>query len=310
MTAYNETCAAEGSIFWNHRLFLLEGQAKYYDILERTLYNGFLSGTSLEGNTFFYVNPLASDGKFAFNSDNSIDRQPWFGCSCCPTNVVRLFPALPGYIYAVRDEQIYVNLYVGSQTQVHLNESEVSITQETQYPWDGDIKLTITPAQPTTFTLSLRVPTWVQGKPVPSDLYRYLDATPSDITVRVNGETIPVKNDQGYISLHRTWQAGDCVELSMPMPIRRVVAHPQVADCQGKVALERGPLVYAAEGIDNGGQALDLVVPDDMPLTAEFRADILGGITVITGNTFTAIPYYAWSHRGISEMTVWFGRSQ
>jgi DUF1680 family protein len=307
-TAYNETCAAIGSIFWNYRLFLLEGQAKYYDILERTLYNGFLSGISLEGNTFFYVNPLESDGKFAFNSDNFITRQPWFGCSCCPTNVVRLMPSLPGYIYAVRDERLYVNLYVGSQAQLSLVESDVRITQDTSYPWKGDVKLTINPAQPAQFMLSLRVPGWVKGQPVPSDLYRYLDDTPGDVTVRVNSETITAKEDHGYININRTWQSGDIVELTIPMPIRRVVAHPQVDDCRGKVALERGPIVYAAEGIDNGGRALDIVLPDDMQLSAGHRADLLNGITIIAGNTFVAIPYYAWSHRGVSEMAVWLFR--
>ena len=307
-TAYNETCAAIGNIFWNHRMFLLDGQSKYYDVLERTLYNGFLSGISLEGNTFFYVNPLESDGQFAFNADDSITRQPWFNCSCCPTNIVRLMPSLPGYIYALRDERLYVNLYIGSQAQFQLKGSGVQITQVTNYPWDGDVKLTINPAQPTPFTLSLRVPGWVRGQPVPSDLYRYLDNTPGDITVQVNGETITVKEEQGYIGINRTWRSGDVVELTLPMPIRRVLAHPQVADCRGKVALERGPIVYAAEATDNGGRALEIAIPDDMLLTAEHRAGQLNGITVITGNTFVAIPYYAWSHRGVSEMAVWFLR--
>lgn len=307
-TAYNETCAAIGNIFWNHRMFLLDGQSKYYDVLERTLYNGFLSGISLEGNTFFYVNPLESDGRFAFNADDSITRQPWFNCSCCPTNIVRLMPSLPGYIYALRDERLYVNLYIGSQAQFQLKGSGVQITQVTNYPWDGGVKLTINPAQPTPFTLSLRVPGWVRGQPVPSDLYRYLDNTPGDITVQVNGETITVKEEQGYIGINRTWRSGDVIELTLPMPIRRVLAHPQVADCRGKVALERGPIVYAAEAIDNGGRALEIAIPDDMLLTAEHRAGLLNGITVITGNTFVAIPYYAWSQRGVSEMVVWFLR--
>jgi DUF1680 family protein len=289
MTAYNETCAAIGNIFWNYRLFLLDGQAKYYDVLERTLYNGFLSGISLEGNSFFYMNPLESDGQFAFNADDSITRQPWFSCACCPTNVVRLVPSLPGYIYAVRDECLYVNLYIGSQAQLNIAESDVWITQETRYPWEGDVKLTINPARPAPFTLSLRVPGWVKGQPVPSDLYRYLDDTPGMVAVRVNSETITAKEDDGYININRTWRSGDIVELIMPMPIRRVLAHPQVADCRGKVALERGPIVYAAEGIDNGGRALDIATPDDMPLTAEHRAGLLNGITVITGNTFVAI---------------------
>jgi DUF1680 family protein len=306
--AYNETCAAIGSIFWNHRMFLLDGQAKYYDLLERTLYNGFLSGISMEGNRFFYVNPLESDGKFTFNSDNTIDRQPWFGCSCCPTNIVRLMPSLPGYIYAGRDDRLYVNLYIGSQAQIQLASAEVQITQVTDYPWEGAVSLTLNLARPAHFTLSLRVPGWVNGQPVPSDLYHYLDATPGTVSVRVNGETIAVQQEHSYLNIQRNWQPGESVELVLPMPIRRVSAHPQVADCQGKVALERGPLVYAAEGTDNGGRALGLVVPDDMPLTAEHRADLLGGVTVITGDAFMAIPYYAWSHRGVGEMAVWLRR--
>jgi uncharacterized protein len=307
-TAYNETCAAIASIFWNHRLFLLDGQSKYYDVLERTLYNGFLSGISLEGNTFFYVNPLESDGKYAFNSDDTIDRQPWFYCSCCPTNIVRLMPSLPGYIYAISDERIYVNLYIGSQVQLDLNGSSVQLTQVTEYPWDGHVKLTVNPAQPLPFTISLRVPGWVNGQPVPGDLYHYLDDTPEKVGVLINGESIAVQQEQGYINLHRVWQTGDSVEITLPMPIRRVLAHPQLADCQGKVALERGPIVYAAEGIDNNGHALNIVLPDDMPLTAEYRADLLHGVTVITGNSFMAVPYYAWSHRGAGEMAVWFAR--
>lgn len=307
-TAYNETCAAIGSMFWNHRMFLLEGRATYYDVLERTLYNGFLSGISLEGNRFFYVNPLESDATFAFNSDDSITRQPWFGCSCCPTNVVRLMPSLPGYIYATRDHQLYVNLYMGNQTRLQLGGRDIQITQATQYPWQGDVTLTIEPAQSTQFTLALRIPGWVNGSPLPSDLYRYLDDTPADVTVRVNGETVTTQAEQGYITIRRIWHPGDTVELAMAMPVRRVLAHPQVADCQGKVALERGPIVYAAEGIDNGGRALDIAIPDDMPLTAEYRDELLNGITVITGNGFMAIPYYAWSHRGVSEMAVWFLR--
>lgn len=309
-TAYNETCAAIGSIFWNHRLFLLDGQAKYYDILERTLYNGFLSGTSLEGNTFFYVNPLESDGKYTFNSDNTIGRQPWFYCSCCPTNVIRLMPSLPGYIYAMRDDRLYVNLYMGSHAQLEVGGSAVRIVQTTRYPWEGQVSLTVDPAQPTPFTLSLRIPGWVNGQPVPGDLYRYLDAAPAGVTVHVNGETIPTGSGQDYVNITRVWQAGDRVEISLPMPIRRVVAHSQVLDCQGKAALERGPLVYAAEGIDNGGHALNIVVPDDLQLAAEHRPDLLNGITVITGSSFMAIPYYAWSHRGIGEMAVWFSRAK
>ena len=309
-TAYNETCAAIGSIFWNHRLFLLDGQAKYYDVLERTLYNGFLSGISLEGNTFFYVNPLESDGKYAFNSDDTIERQSWFSCSCCPTNVVRLLPSLPGYIYAMGDERIYVNLFIGSQVQLDLSGSKIQLTQVTEYPWDGHVKLTVKPTRPLHFTISLRIPGWVNGQPVPGDLYRYLDDAPGNVRMLINGEKITVQEEQGYINVNRVWQVNDSVEIILPMPIRRVLAHTRVSDCRGKVALERGPIVYAAEGIDNEGHALDIVIPDDIQLTAEHRASLLHGVTVIIGNSFMAISYYAWSHRGISEMAVWFTREK
>lgn len=307
-SAYNETCAAIGNIFWNHRLFLLDGQASYFDVLERTLYNGFLSGVSLAGNKFFYVNPLESNGEYRFNRDDSITRQPWFGCSCCPTNVVRLLPALPGYIYATKDDRLYVNLYIGGQSTCEIGGTEVQIDQETNYPWDGNIKVTVTPSATTAFTLSLRVPGWTQGRPLSSDLYTYLDDTPADVTARTNGDPISIGVTDGYLNIERTWESGDVVELSLPMSIRRVLAHPEVEDCRGKVALERGPIVYAAEGIDNDGRALDLVIPDDLPLTADHRPDLLGGVTVITGDKFMAIPYYAWSHRGQNEMAVWLSR--
>ena len=309
-TAYNETCAAIGSIFWNHRLFLLDGAADYYDVLERTLYNGFLPGIALEGNTFFYVNPLESDGEYRFNRDDSIERQPWFGCSCCPTNVVRLLPSLSGYVYVIHDDSLFVNLLMGNQATLTINDTETEITQTTNYPWDGKVNITLKPAQPVAFTLSLRIPGWVQGKPVPGDLYRYVDDTPGTIELTVNGEAQPVKIEEGYIHLTREWHSGDSLSLNLPMPIRRVIAHPNVPDLVGKVALERGPLVYAAEGVDNGGQVLNQVITDQMPLNSEHRPDLLGGVTIITGEDFLAIPYYAWSHRGVGEMAIWFNRSQ
>lgn len=307
-TAYNETCAAIGNIFWNHRLFLLSGEAKYIDVLERTLYNGFLAGVSLEGNTFFYVNPLEADGQYRFNVEDTMTRQPWFGCSCCPTNVVRLLPSLPGYIYAVRNERLYVNLYIGSEMTVNVNRESVRLTQETDYPWDGRIRLTINPPQSTAFMLSLRVPGWAMGQPLPGDLYRYLDDAPGDVMVWVNGSVIAADAQDGYVNIDRQWQEGDVIEIAFPIPIRRVVSHPAIEDNVGKVALERGPIVYAAESIDNAGQALNLVLPDDTLLSPAYRADLLNGVTVITGNQFMAIPYYAWAHRGTGEMAVWLNR--
>ncbi|WP_228845428.1 glycoside hydrolase family 127 protein [Phototrophicus methaneseepsis] len=309
--AYNETCAAIGSIYWSHRMFLLDGDPKYYDLLERTLYNGFLSGISLSGNEFFYVNPLESDNEYAFNAEHTLTRQAWFNCSCCPTNVVRLLPSLPGYIYATRDDHLYVNLYTGSSMVVSIANQDVRLIQTTTYPWDGTIQLAIDSSEPAHFTLSLRVPGWVNGQPVPtSDLYRYVNDQPGRIALTVNSVSQPVHQEGGYIHLERTWQAGDVVELVLPMPIRRVVAHANIADTRGKVALERGPLVYAAEGIDNGGNALSIFLDDSTHLSAEHHPVFLGGITMITGEGITAIPYYAWGHRGNTTMAVWYKRTR
>lgn len=306
LTSYNETCASIGSIFWNHRQFLLSGEAKYYDIVERTLYNGFLSGISLQGTEFFYVNPLACDAEFRFNREDSMNRQPWFDCSCCPTNVVRLLPALPEYIYAQKDDRLYVNLYINSQTTLKIAGSDVDIEQESNYPWDGTINLRINSTTKTRFKLMLRIPSWVKGKPLPSgDLYRYIDDRPAEISLKLNGESMSVTEDNGFICIEREWQAEDQIELTFEMPIRRVLAHPNVEDCANKVAIERGPIVYAVEGVDNGGSIAGIALSDDEALVAEYHADLLGGITVITDGTLTAIPYYAWGHRGINEMAVW-----
>lgn len=309
LTSYNETCAAIGSIFWNHRMFLLSGEAKYYDIIERTLYNGFLAGVSLEGTEFFYVNPLACDGEYHFNRDNSITRQAWFDCSCCPTNVVRLLPALPEYIYSQKDDAVFINLYINSETTVNVNGVPIAIQQESNYPWDADISVNINPDDPVQFALKLRVPGWALGQPVPeSDLYTYLDDTPSTISLSINGEAMDAQVQNGYIIIERIWQADDNIHLHIEMPIRRVIAHENVADCRGKVAIERGTIVYAFEGVDNNDSLEHIILSDSDMLSTETRSDMLGGITVITDGNFTAIPYYAWAHRGISEMTVWIER--
>jgi hypothetical protein len=232
--------------------------------------------------------------------------------------VVRLLPALPGYIYAVRDDQLYVNLYIGSEATANVNGVDVQLVQETQYPWDGRVKLTVNPQQSQQFTLRLRVPGWASGQPVPSDLYRYLVDSSEPVFFWINGKELTLSEDQGYISINRTWQPGDIIELEMPMPIRRVVGHEKIADVAGKVALERGPIVYTVEGIDNGGHVLDFKLSDDAPLKAETHPDLLGGVVTINGKVsgadaeeqdFVAIPYYAWSHRGVSEMAVWLHRA-
>jgi DUF1680 family protein len=315
LTSYNETCAAIGSVMWNHRLFLLHQDAKYIDIMERTLYNAVIVGVSLEGDTFFYPNPLASDGKFRFNKGAAC-RQPWFGTACCPGNICRFIPSVPGYIYAASDDGIYVNLFVGSEAVVGLKKNTVGLKQETRYPWEGKIRITVAPAQETEFTLFVRIPEWALNQPVPGDLYRYAGTMDERPMLSVNNEDIAIDVKKGFARIHRLWEDGDVIELDLPMPVRRVLSHPNVVEDAGKVALERGPLVYCVEGIDHGGKALDIVLPDDTALSPEMNPELFKGITVIKGSArldgkeleLTAIPYYAWSHRGIGEMSVWLNR--
>ena len=307
--AYAETCAAVANALWNHRMFLLHGDAKYLDVLERTLYNGFLSGISLQGDTFFYANPLSSDGEWPFNVRTGAVRYPWFECSCCPTNVARLLPSLPGYAYAHRDGDLYVNLYVAGTATVVTSAGGVTLTQDTDYPWSGAVKLTVDPPAESAFTIRLRIPGWARGEPVPSDLYRHLDASGAAPSLQVNGAPADLELDRGFAVVRRHWRPGDVVELDLPMPVRRVVSHEGVAGNRGRVAVERGPLVYCAEGADNGGTALELTLPDAAVLTAEHDAGLLGGVTTIRAGSITLIPYYAWSHRGAGEMTVWLQRA-
>jgi DUF1680 family protein len=312
-TSYNETCAAIGNVYWNHRMFMLHGDAKYIDVLERTLYNGMISGVSLKGNTFFYPNCLESDGKYKFNR-GTLTRQPWFDCSCCPSNIIRFIPSVPDYIYAHRDDSLYINLFIADKADIEIAKTNVEITQETNYPWDGKVTIKIDPQTTQKFTVRVRIPGWATGKPVPSDLYRYADENPEKVTLKLNGEPIALNMDKGYAVIEREWSKGDVIELNLPMPIRRVIAHENVKDDRGKVALTRGPFVYCAEWVDNDGKVLDLLIPDNAELKTEYRKDMFNGVTVITGNILdqsgkerklTAIPYYAWSHRGPGEMVVW-----
>jgi DUF1680 family protein len=321
LTAYCETCAAIGNVYWNHRMFLLHGHAKYIDVLERTLYNGLISGVALSGDLFFYPNCLESDGKYTFNM-GTLTRQPWFECSCCPSNIIRFIPSVPGYIYAIRNDSLYVNLFVAGKATVEMNGTPVEIKQETLYPWEGKVVIALDPQASVRLALNLRIPGWASDKPVPSDLYAYLNGTGENVIVKLNGQTIDVTMDKGFAVIEREWLKGDVVELNLPMPVRRVVSHENVTENRNKVALARGPLVYCAEWIDNDGHVLDLVIPDDAELRAvvfdrRYRQEVLSEVTVITGNVLdesgkarklVAIPYYAWSHRGPGEMRVWFPR--
>jgi len=316
-TAYNETCAAIANALWNYRMFLLHGEARYLDVLERVIYNGFLAGVGLTGDSFFYPNPLASDKGYK--------RSAWFDCACCPVNVVRFMPSIAGYVYAASDTDVFVNLFIGGTGEVRLGKQAVKITQQTNYPWDGRIKITIDPDAPGEFALNVRIPGWAQGRPVPGDLYTYMDQTIDPVVLKVNGKDEAPILEHGFASIKRQWRQGDIVELSLPMAIRRVLANDAVKDDAGLVAIERGPLVYCLEGADHE-HVFSMVMPDDAKLAAERRDDLLGGIMVIkgevqlavtdeTGKTRTqpaamrAIPYYAWCNRGPNEMSVWLART-
>jgi len=313
-TAYNETCAAIANIYWNQRLFQLHGHARYMDVLERSLYNGFLSGVDFGGDRFFYVNPLAFDGEHRFNRDDSRERMPWFNCSCCPTNVVRLFPALGGYLYAQAGSRFYVNLFVSSQTTFRVEETPITLTQTTNYPWSGAIRLTVDPAQPRHFALGMRIPGWAQGEPVPSDLYAYLDAREHELRLTVNGAEVPLHIQDGYAWIERMWVQGDVVDLLLPMAVRRVESNAAVAENRDKVAIERGPLVYCLEAVDNDGHVLDRALADGAAFHVEWQPDLLQGVNVVraqhASNDLILVPYYAWGHRGLGEMTVWMAREK
>ena len=316
--AYGETCASIANVYWNQRMFLQSGDAKYIDVLERTLYNAAIAGVSLKGDTFFYPNPLESDGKFAFNI-GALTRKPWFDSSCCPTNIARFIPSVPDYIYAVREGTVFVNLFVPSEAKADVRGAPVVLRQETDYPWDGRVTLRITPESPRPLDVKVRIPGWAAGRPVPSDLYRYADTQAGRFELRLNNEAIKPTLTDGYAIISRTWAPGDTVTLDLPMAVRRVVADERVEANRGRVAMERGPLVYAAEGTDNNNSVLDLVMPDTAKFDVEHRPELLGGITVLKATAsdrkgatrpIVLIPYYAWSHRGIGEMAVWLQRGR
>ncbi len=319
MSAYCETCAAIGNVYWNHRLFLLHGHGRYIDVMERTLYNGLISGVSLDGKLFFYPNPLESQGQHK--------RSPWFGCACCPGNIARFVASVPGYQYAVREDQVYVNLYVAGSAELTTENGTINIKQENRYPWDGLIRLSVLPDEARPLTLRLRIPGWAGNEPVPGDLYRFLTVSDDRATLRVNNQAVPIKFEDGYAVITRTWQPGDSVELMLPMTIRRILAHKKVEADRGKVAIQRGPIVYCAEWPDNpDGHVLNLQLQDDAALYPEHRPDLFDGVVAVKGRSrayayaddgetlqskeqdLTLIPYYAWAHRGSGEMAVWLAR--
>jgi uncharacterized protein len=318
LSAWNETCASYGNVLWSHRMFLLHQDAKYLDVMERVLYNGFATGVSLKGDRFFYQNPLTSFGNY--------ERFDWINVPCCPPNVVRLTASLGGYIYATAPDSIFVNLFVGSKANIKLGGNAVAVRQETRYPWEGTTKISVDPAQPASFTLFVRIPGWTGKQVMPGDLYHFMEDPEQAPVFKLNGNPIAVRAEKGFAKIDRQWKKGDVIEFAMPMPVRRVQANYQVPEDEGRVALQRGPLVYCAEWPDNGGHALQILVPDDAEFKTEFRKNLLNGVNVVTSNVLAvtrapdgvslrtgphplvAIPYYSWSNRGPGEMAVFLAR--
>ncbi|WP_455640434.1 beta-L-arabinofuranosidase domain-containing protein [Parabacteroides sp.] len=314
MSAYCETCAAIGNVYWNYRLFLLHGESKYYDVLERTLYNGLISGVSLDGGGFFYPNPLESIGQH--------QRQPWFGCACCPSNICRFIPSLPGYVYAVHDKDVYVNLFMSNTSELKVGGKKVTLEQTTEYPWNGDIRVAVTPKGKQEFALKIRIPGWVQGEVVPSNLYTFTDNKELGYVVKVNGEPVQSTLDKGYFTISRPWKKGDVVEVHFDMEPRTVKANSKVEADRGKIAVERGPIVYCAEWPDNDFSVLSVFMNRKPEFKLQRKPELLYGINELTTQaqtlgydesgrlttkdvTLTLIPYYAWAHRGAGEMAVW-----
>jgi len=310
---YNETCAAIAFMMWNHRMFLLTGDAKYMDVLERVTFNGFISGASLSGDRFFYPNPLVYDGAAKFNHGFA-GRAPWFGCACCPPNLMRTTAAITGYFYAVRDASLYVNFFAQSDGVVTVDGGRVTVKQETEYPWQGRVRLTVSPEKTRTFTLRVRIPGWVRGQPVPSDLYGYDDPAPAAWTLRVAGQAVNPGLEQGYAAITREWKAGDVVELDLPMPVRRAHGNAKIASVHDHVALERGPILYCVEGLDSATAPSAITLSPAAQVSAQAEPGLLGGVTTLTvtdgPEKFTAIPYYAWDNRGLAPMAVWFQRAK
>ncbi|WP_413669030.1 beta-L-arabinofuranosidase domain-containing protein [Mucilaginibacter sp. Mucisp86] len=316
MSAYAETCAAIGNVYWNNRMFLLHGDSKYIDVLERTLYNGLLSGVSLSGNRFFYPNPLASMFQH--------QRSAWISCACCISNMTRFLPSLPGYVYAKNKNDLYINLFMSNSSNIKLTEGNVNIVQQTDYPWKGKVDITVNPDKTGEFTLRIRIPGWAKQQPVPGDLYAFMDKRSFPLTLMINGQAKSFETEKGYAVLKRTWKKGDKVSLLLPMETEKVLANQQVKDDRGRFAFERGPIVYCLEGPDNKDSLVqNILINKNAIADANYHADLLNGVDVIstegksakrqlktdsilqTDQMVKAIPYYAWANRGPSEMTVW-----
>lgn len=316
MKAYCETCSSVGNIFWNYRMFMSEGDSKYYDVLERTLYNAFLSGVSLSGDRFFYPNVLESIGQH--------QRFGWDRTACCPPNLARLIPSIPGYIYAKTQDAVYVNLYMSNTASFLLGNHEIEMIQQTRYPWDGKIEITINPETEQNFALKLRVPGWIRNEVLPGDLYAFTDDLVSEFTIRVNNKNQRYKVTDGYAVIRRNWKKGDIVQIEFLMNPRKIKGHEKIKANRGKIALQRGPIVYAVEWPDaKDDKVCSLIFEKDQEFSSEYRPELLDGVVVLKGKARAArytldktikydeeqkiilIPYYAWNNRGPGEMMVW-----
>jgi len=304
-------------------MFLLHGDSKYIDVLEKILYNGLISGIGLDGKSFFYTNAMQIKNSFSHPSMEP-ERSGWFPCSCCPTNLVRLLPSVPGYVYAQKDDKLFVNLFIASSASLNVLSKQVDIVQQNNYPWGGDLKFTITPKSPLVFSMMIRIPGWARNEAIPSDRYSFKNSVNEKVTITINGKPVDYNTENGYAVLNRTWNKNDMVEVKLPMEVKRVVANENVKSDISKVALQRGPVIYCTEWVDNNGKAANLVLPVNATFTTEYKADLLNGVTVLKSNVpavivdekgenvntitqpFTAIPYYTWANRGKGEMMVWF----
>jgi uncharacterized protein len=316
MSAYCETCASVADVYWNQRMFLLTGQSKYYDVLERVLYNALLSGVSISGNRFFYPNPLASIGQHA--------RSEWFACACCPPNIMRFIASLQGYVYAVKDNSVFINLFIQNTGKMDLASTKLEIRQKTEYPWNGKVEIEMNPEKESNFEALVRIPGWAQEEPIPGDLYRFKDVQNLPVKLFVNGVEEKIVKKNGYAAIKRNWKKGDKISIEMPMPVRLVTANEKVAADKDRVAVQRGPVVFCAEWPDNKDKkVMNLLFDQTSGFTTEYKKDLLGGIMQIkteAGATFepkegnmlvkkqgvVLIPYYAWANRGRGEMNVWF----
>lgn len=321
-TAYNETCAAIANVYWNQRMFQLHGESKYIDILERSLYNGLLSGVGMDGKTFFYTNAMEIKNSFKHRHMEE-ERSGWFPCSCCPTNVTRLIPSVPGYMYAVKSGDVYVNLFANSTSSISVNNKDFEIVQENNYPWDGNLTFKINPKSPVTARLLIRIPGWARQEAMPSNLYTFINRQTAEIPITVNGKKVDYTIEKGYAVLSRAWKQGDVVNVVLPMEVQKVTSNQKVENNIGRIALQRGPLVYCAEWADNFGMTSNLVLPVNASFTTAYESNMLNGVTVLKSEAvavsvdtdknsvtskvqpFVAIPYYAWAHRGKGEMTIW-----